>query len=91
MRPWAKASTMLSPLAIRADPAALVTTVGRSLPALLESGPMALKLTRPFSEVIDGVITDPVSLGAAAGWPSSRHCSTRGANRRMGRGVHLAG
>ncbi len=51
MRPYASASTAIPPVALRFDPGALVTAVGRYLPSLLANGPAAAKLTGPFSDV----------------------------------------
>lgn len=54
MRPYAAASTAVPPVALRFDPGALVTAVGRYLPSLLANGAAAAKLTGPFSTVWDG-------------------------------------
>lgn len=44
MRPLATAATMLPPLAIRYDPAVMISAIGRYLPSLLSSGTAGLKL-----------------------------------------------
>lgn len=51
MRPYAAASTAVPPVALRFDPGALITAVGRYLPSLLTNGAAAAKLTGPFSKV----------------------------------------
>ncbi|KAK9810598.1 hypothetical protein WJX73_003386 [Symbiochloris irregularis] len=59
MKPLAKAATALPPMAMRADPFVAVTALARYAPQLLSTGPAALKLLGPFSNVIEGVIKDP--------------------------------
>ena len=62
MRPLASASVALPPAAFRGDPGVLLTA-GRFLPSafasLVGNGPEALKLTGPFSRLVDGVVSDP--------------------------------
>ncbi|KAF6265696.1 hypothetical protein COO60DRAFT_868698 [Scenedesmus sp. NREL 46B-D3] len=58
MRPLAKAAVLLPPVAFRYDPGVLLSAIGRYLPALATGGTDAMKLTGPFSKVLDGVISD---------------------------------
>ena len=59
MKPLAQAATAVSPAYVRSDLGA-VLTLGKALPKLLAVQPaVAAKLLRPFSEAIDGEITDP--------------------------------
>ncbi|KAK9814184.1 hypothetical protein WJX72_001911 [[Myrmecia] bisecta] len=57
MQPLAAAATALPPVALRSD-AAVVLSVAKYLPSLLSAGLSALKLTGPFSKVMDGVVND---------------------------------
>lgn len=59
MRPLAKAAVLLPPVAFRYDPGVLLSAIGRYLPALATGGTDAMKLTGPFSKVLDGVVADP--------------------------------
>ncbi|KAI8463200.1 MAG: hypothetical protein J3K34DRAFT_527188 [Monoraphidium minutum] len=59
MRPLAKAATVLPPVSFRYDPGVLVSSIGRYLPQLLSGGPDAMKLTGPFSKILDSSVTDP--------------------------------
>lgn len=60
MRPLAKAAAMMPPAAFRYDPGVAITAIARYLPALLESGPNAARLSGPFSAVLDSAnIRDP--------------------------------
>ena len=63
MEPLASAAVALPSLSIREDPGAILT-VGRYLPDIFQTalsvGPQRMgKLVGPFSELVDGVITDP--------------------------------
>ncbi|KAF6250576.1 hypothetical protein COO60DRAFT_1705674 [Scenedesmus sp. NREL 46B-D3] len=58
MRPLAKAAVLLPPVAFRYDPGVLLSAIGRYLPALATGGTDAMKLTGPFSKVLDGVVSD---------------------------------
>ena len=59
MKPLAQAATAVSPAYVRSDLGA-VLTLGKALPKLLAVQPaVAAKLLRPFSEAINGEITDP--------------------------------
>eukprot|EP00775_Hariotina_reticulata_P008994 gene8994-9167_t len=62
MRPLAKAAVLLPPVAIRYDPGVLLTAIGRYLPQLASGGTDALKLTGPFSKVLEGVVSDKFIL-----------------------------
>lgn len=57
MAPLAQAVNALPTLAIRNDWAAAIS-VGRYLPAMIPHLPNFLKLTEPFSKIMDGVIND---------------------------------
>ncbi|GBF96586.1 carotene isomerase [Raphidocelis subcapitata] len=59
MKPLARAATLLPPVAIRFDPGVVVSALGRYLPQLLSGGADALKLTGPFSKILDGTVSDP--------------------------------
>ncbi|KAL4858768.1 Prolycopene isomerase 1 [Chlorella vulgaris] len=60
MRPLADAAAMLPPVAFRQDAGAALTAVARYLPSLLSNGGGALKLTGPFSKVLDEAgVKDP--------------------------------
>lgn len=59
MKPLAKAATVIPPVAFRYDPGVVVSALGRYLPQLVSGGPDALKLTGPFSKILDGCVTDP--------------------------------
>ncbi|WIA14506.1 hypothetical protein OEZ85_003026 [Tetradesmus obliquus] len=50
---------LLPPVAFRYDPGVLLSAIGRYLPALATGGTDAMKLTGPFSKVLDGVVADP--------------------------------
>jgi carotene isomerase len=58
MAPLGKAAIALPPAALRYDLGA-VLTVGKFAPSLLQHAANVIKLTGPFSRIIDGVITDP--------------------------------
>jgi carotene isomerase len=57
MEPLASAATAMSPAALRFDLGA-VQTVGRFAPSLLQHLPSMIKLTSPFSRIMDGVVKD---------------------------------
>ncbi|WP_392533818.1 phytoene desaturase family protein [Nostoc sp. C117] len=57
MEPLASAATAMSPAALRFDLGA-VQTVGRFAPSLAKHLLNTIKLTRPFSRIMDGVIKD---------------------------------
>ncbi|AFZ13501.1 monooxygenase FAD-binding protein [Crinalium epipsammum PCC 9333] len=57
MTPLGKSAIALPPAALRYDLGAALT-VGKFAPSLLQHAPNILKLTKPFSHIIDGVITD---------------------------------
>ena len=58
MEPLARASVALPPAAFRQDPGAILTA-GKFLPSALGSlSPEAAKLTGPFSELVEGVVSD---------------------------------
>ncbi|MDZ8242072.1 MAG: NAD(P)/FAD-dependent oxidoreductase [Nostoc sp. ChiQUE01a] len=57
MEPLASAATAMSPAALRFDLGA-VQTVGRFAPTLAKHIASTIKLTRPFSRVMDGVVKD---------------------------------
>lgn len=60
MRPLAKAAVLMPPVAFRYDPGVLLSALGRYLPQLASGGTDAMKLTGPFSKVLDGAqIRDP--------------------------------
>eukprot|EP00879_Flechtneria_rotunda_P022429 GHRR01023679.1.p1 GENE.GHRR01023679.1~~GHRR01023679.1.p1 ORF type:complete len:493 (+),score=98.32 GHRR01023679.1:402-1880(+) len=59
MRPLAKAAALMPPVAFRYDPGVLVSAIVRYLPALATGGTNAMKLTGPFSKILDGAVTDP--------------------------------
>ena len=58
MKPLADAVNALPPLAMRFDLGAAIS-IGRYLPQTLTHLPNILRLTRPFSEIMDGVVSDP--------------------------------
>ena len=58
MTPLGKSATALPPSALRYDLGA-VLTMGKFAPALLQQAANVIKLTGSFSNIIDGVITDP--------------------------------
>ncbi|MBF2028111.1 MAG: NAD(P)/FAD-dependent oxidoreductase [Oscillatoriales cyanobacterium C42_A2020_001] len=58
MEPYAKAAIALPPAALRLDLGALFT-VGSFLPALLPHSANVLKLTGPFSRIMDETVRDP--------------------------------
>jgi phytoene dehydrogenase-like protein len=58
MKPYGEAATAISPLALRWDWGALIT-MGRSAPAMLPYLGQLRKLTGPFSQLRDEVISDP--------------------------------
>ena len=58
MKPLAEAVNALPPLAMRFDLGAAVS-MGRYLPSTLAYLPNILRLTRPFSEIMNGVVSDP--------------------------------
>jgi phytoene dehydrogenase-like protein len=58
MQPLAAAVNALPPLAMRFDLGAAIS-LGQYLPNSLKHLPNILRLTRPFSKIIDGIITDP--------------------------------
>ena len=58
MRPLADAVNALPPLAMRFDLGAAIS-VGQYLPNTLGHLPNILRLTRPFSEVMEGIVSDP--------------------------------
>ena len=57
MTPLGKSAIALPPAALRYDLGAALT-VGKFAPSLLQRAPNIIKLTKPFSHIIDGVITD---------------------------------
>ena len=57
MKPLAAAVNALPPLAMRFDLGAAIS-MGRYLPGTLTHLPNILRLTRPFSEIMDGVVSD---------------------------------
>ena len=57
MQPLAAAANALPPAALRFDWGAL-RTMGRFVPTLFEHAANVMKLTRPFSSVVEGVIAD---------------------------------
>ncbi|WP_036481718.1 NAD(P)/FAD-dependent oxidoreductase [Myxosarcina sp. GI1] len=57
MKIFAEAVNALPPLAMRFDLGAAVS-MGKYLPSMLWHLPNILKLTRPFSEIIDGTVSD---------------------------------
>ncbi|EFN55141.1 hypothetical protein CHLNCDRAFT_35537 [Chlorella variabilis] len=60
IRPLAVAATMLPPVAFRQDAGAAFTAIARYLPHLLSNGGAALKLSGPFSKVLDEAgVRDP--------------------------------
>uniref|UniRef100_A0A061RCQ2 Carotene isomerase n=1 Tax=Tetraselmis sp. GSL018 TaxID=582737 RepID=A0A061RCQ2_9CHLO len=59
MRPFAEASAMLPPMAMRADAGVLRTAILRYWRSILRNGSNASKLTGPFSNIIEGVVKDP--------------------------------
>lgn len=58
LEPLASAAIALPPAALRFDMGA-VFTVGRFAPSLLQQAVNVIKLTGPFSRIIDGVVKDP--------------------------------
>ncbi|MDZ8051367.1 MAG: phytoene desaturase family protein [Aulosira sp. ZfuVER01] len=58
MEPLASAATAISPAALRFDWGA-VKTVSRFAPSLAKHSANVLKLTGPFSKIMDGVVKDP--------------------------------
>ncbi len=58
MIPLGVAATALPPATLRYDWGALLT-MGRFVPSLVQHVPNILKLTSPFSRILEGVITDP--------------------------------
>ena len=58
MKPLADAVNALPPLAMRFDLGAAIS-IGQYLPNTLKHLPNILRLTRPFSEVMEGIVTDP--------------------------------
>jgi phytoene dehydrogenase-like protein len=61
MAPLSKAAITLPPASLRYDFGALLT-LGKFAPSMLQHANHVLKLTGSFSQVIDGVITDPFLL-----------------------------
>jgi hypothetical protein len=59
MRPYATAAPVIPATAIRSDPAVLLTTLMRYGGDVLASGGKSAQLVKPFSELIEGVVTDP--------------------------------
>ncbi|GIL52581.1 hypothetical protein Vafri_8402 [Volvox africanus] len=60
MRPLAKAAALMPPTAFRYDPGVLATAIARYLPALIQSGGDAARLSGPFSTILDFAdIRDP--------------------------------
>eukprot|EP00884_Botryococcus_braunii_P015725 jgi/Botrbrau1/2836/Bobra.0125s0043.1 len=59
MKPLAEAASLMPPMAFRADPFVLATTLGRYFPYLLQSGLDALKLVGPFENIMNPVVKDP--------------------------------
>jgi len=57
MTPLGKSAIALPPAALRYDLGAMLT-VGKFAPSLLQHAANVIKLTKPFSHIIDGVITD---------------------------------
>lgn len=58
MKPLADASSAIPPMAVRNDLGAIIT-LGRLLPNLIKTKPeAAAKLLKPFSDVMEGVISD---------------------------------
>ncbi len=58
MKPLAEAVNALPPLAMRFDFGAAIS-MGQYLPNTLKHLPNILRLTSPFSKIMDGVVTDP--------------------------------
>jgi phytoene dehydrogenase-like protein len=58
MEPLANAATAIPPAALRFDWGA-VKTVSRFAPSLLRHSANVLKLTGPFSKIMDGIVKDP--------------------------------
>lgn len=58
MEPYAKAAVAMSPAALRFDLGAVIT-VGRFAGSLLQQRANVLKLTGPFSRIMDEVVQDP--------------------------------
>lgn len=58
MKPLAEAVNALPPLAMRFDLGAAIT-MGQYLPKTLVHLPNILRMTKPFSKIMDGVVTDP--------------------------------
>jgi phytoene dehydrogenase-like protein len=61
MAPLSKAAIALPPASLRYDFGALLT-LGKFAPSMVQHASHVLKLTGSFSQVIDGVITDPFLL-----------------------------
>ena len=51
MEPYTKAAAAVPSMALRQDPTAALTILGRYLPSLFSSGPAASRLIKPASEV----------------------------------------
>lgn len=58
MEPLAKAATAIPPTALRFDLGAAIT-VGQFVPSLIWHAANAIKLTGPFSQIMNSVVTDP--------------------------------
>lgn len=58
MEPYAKAAVALPTIALRWDWGAALT-VGQFMPSLLQSAPQIVRLTGPFSRIMDEAIGDP--------------------------------
>lgn len=58
MKPLGQAAIAIPPISVRYDFGS-VLTVGRFAPSMLEHAPNVLKLTGAFSQLINGIITDP--------------------------------
>ncbi|KAK9868340.1 hypothetical protein WJX84_009761 [Apatococcus fuscideae] len=59
MEPYTKAAAAVPSMALRQDPAAAITLLGRYLPSLFSSGTSSARLIKPASEVLDEVTKNP--------------------------------